>query len=797
MHPAFNRSSQKPPQGVNAPLDDRGRTALHLAVEKNDERAVQRLLRLGAHINQTDKQGQTPLFEAAAHKNAGMIDLLTSRGARIDHRDTQGRSIADWAIEKGADALFVDILAGYGAPFEPARTTRRTPLHRAAAEGRSDLIDTLLLQGISINARDSEGKTPLLLAAENGQLDAMRALVARGASPVMRDNDIVTPLHAAAARGDAAAVDFLLTLPEVRTNINQHAAYSSGFTPVMVAASKNHVAVIERLVAHGADVNQTDNQNRHSLFIAVETGQTDAVRKLIALGADAGKDVLSNSNKSPMMHWIHEKDYKQTLALLVEAGADINATDSNGQTALHRACDYMRKEQIPALLQMGAAVNGLNHYGQRPIDELMDNYGYRNEDMPALVSALLAHGADPGISPSPLVQRAPLHVAVEAGHVESTRLLLQKGAPVDVPERSAQHMTPLLMAAENGNRALAEMLLAHGANPAKADAEGRGPLHLAARSGNGAFCEFLHALDGIDLDARDKAGWTPLHHACAREKTSAVRALIGLGADLHATDNDGLTPLHRAMQERSDDVIDAYVQALGGKADFDAPSQNGDTPLMIAVRTGFTRSVDKLLAAGADVTRAQPDTGRTALHIALAERQSGLALSLAVALQARQINPDTLADKDGDTPLHAAMRGHDVLVCEKLIECGADVSRRNAAGETPLHVALASHAFGMADLLLSAGAKVDIADNNGDTPLHIAVRAHNAEAVKELLERGARALTPNAAGETPVDIALREELPGIFETLLPAALKEEAGGQDRQSPPAQTDAKKPPRPPAP
>mgnify|MGYP002621890428 CR=1 FL=1 len=134
---------------INAPCRD-GRTALHLAVEKNDERAVQRLLRLGAHINQTDKQGQTPLFEAAAHKNAGMIDLLTSRGARIDHRDTQGRSIADWAIEKGADALFVDILAGYGAPFEPARTTRRTPLHRAAAEGRSDLIDTLLLQGISM-----------------------------------------------------------------------------------------------------------------------------------------------------------------------------------------------------------------------------------------------------------------------------------------------------------------------------------------------------------------------------------------------------------------------------------------------------------------------------------------------------------------------------------------------------------------------------------------------------------------------------------------------------------------------
>jgi len=177
MHPAFNRSSQKPPQGVNAPLDDRGRTALHLAVEKNDEVAVQRLLRIGANINQLDKQGQTPLFEAAAKGHQNMLELLTARGAKIDHRDQQGRSIADWAIENGADAIFLDILASYGAPFEAAQKTRRTPLHRAAEQGRADLIETLVLQGLDLNARDSEGKTPLHLATSNGHLDAMRRLI--------------------------------------------------------------------------------------------------------------------------------------------------------------------------------------------------------------------------------------------------------------------------------------------------------------------------------------------------------------------------------------------------------------------------------------------------------------------------------------------------------------------------------------------------------------------------------------------------------------------------------------------
>lgn len=763
MHPAFNRSSQKPPQGVNAPLDDRGRTALHLAVENNDEVAVQRLIRLGANVNQTDKQGQTPLFEAAAHKRENMLEILSARGAKADHRDSQGRGLAEWAIEKGADAVFLEILASYGAPFDPAKNTRRTPLHRAAAEGRTDLIETLLLQGLDINARDSEGKTPLHLATAAGNVDMMRALVARGANAVQRDNDIVTPLHIAAEAGNLAAVDFLLTLPDVRLSINQHAAYTNGFTPVMVAASKNHTAIIERLAAHGADLNQTDNQNRHSLFIAAETGHVEAVRKLIALGADASKDVLSNSNKSSAVHWIDEKNYKEILGLLVTAGANINAVDSNGQTPLHRACDYTRRDKILPLVQMGADVNGLNNYGQRPIDELVDNYSYRNEDMPDIIDALLRAGADAGISPSPLVQRAPLHVAVDAGHAQSTLLLLKKGAPVDVPERSAQHLTPLLIAAENGNMAMADILLSYGANVRKTDAEERSALHLAARSGNAGFCEFLLDKSDIDINVRDKQEWTPLHHACVREKTLAVKTLIERGADLTAVDSEGYTPLHRAMAERSDDVIDMYVQVLGGRADFDVLSQNGDTPLMVAVRTGFERSINKLVAAGADITKQNPN-GESALHTALIESQNGIAEALASALQIRGVNPDTLQDKDGNTPLHLAARSDATAVMEKLLESGADINMPNAAGETPLH---------------------------------LAVRNQHFSAISLLVERGATVLATDKDGQTPVDIVMQAEQGYLFDLLLPAAIKEEDAAQADKKPTPPASAPKPPKPPTP
>lgn len=768
MYPAFNRSSQKPPLGINAPLDDRGRTALHLAVEKNDTNAVIRLLRLGANINQTDKQGQTPIFEAAAKRLDGMLDVLAAHNAQTQHRDNQGRGLTEWAIENGADATFISVLASYGAPFEPAQKTRRTPLHRAAEQGRTDLIEALVQQGLDPNARDSDGKTPLHLATAAGHVAAMQALVAQGANATARDNDIVTPLHIAAEKGNLPVLDYLMTLHEVRISINQYAAYQTGFTPVMAAAAHNHTEIIERLVAHGADLNKTDNQNRHSLFIAVETGKVDAVRKLIALGADASRDVLSNSNKSPMMHWVNDNHYREILGLIVGAGANINSTDSNQQTALHRACDYMRHEHIKCLLSLGADANAVNNYGQRPIDELMDNYGYRNNDMPETVDALLSAGADAGISPSPLVQRAPLHIAAEAGHTQSVKLLLKKGAPVDVTERSSTHMTPFLMAAENGNQHIAEILLEAHANPEKTDSEKRTALHLAAKSGHAGLCQFLLDKTPLHIDVTDADGRTPLHHACAREKTLVIKLLIERGADIHAEDNNGDTPLHRAMKDRGDDTIDAYVQALGAQVDLDVLSRSGRTPLMDAVETGFTRSVDKLLAAGADITR-RGAGGKTALHIALEEQQTSLALTLIKALQERGIHPDVLTDDAGNTPLHIAAQNDMYSAMEKLIERGSDIDRPNT---------------------------------DGNTPLHLAAEKHHLPATNLLVESGAKILLPNKTGETALDIVMREEQGYLFDAMLPAALSEEIAKSQEAAPPAPQkpaapDTKTGPKPPKP
>ncbi|EDO34161.1 predicted protein, partial [Nematostella vectensis] len=55
-------------------------------------------------------------------------------------------------------------------------------------------------------------------------------------------------------------------------------------------------------------------------------------------------------------------------------------------------------------------------------------------------------------------------------------------------------------------------------------------------------------LQGADPTAKDNAGWTPLHEACARGKLEVVKVLVQYGADVNAHSNDGIRPLHDAAE---------------------------------------------------------------------------------------------------------------------------------------------------------------------------------------------------------------------------------------------------------
>jgi uncharacterized protein len=133
-------------------------------------------------------------------------------------------------------------------------------------------------------------------------------------------------------------------------------------------------------------------------------------------------------------------------------------------------------------------------------------------------------------------------------------------------------------------------LLTRGFDPNAVDESGQPALTLAAREGALRVAEALLARPELKLDAKNRAGETPL----MKGRASLVKRLLELGA---AVNQAGWSPLHYAATGPDSDIVRLLVER---GAALDAPSPNATTPLMMAAQYGSEASVQLLLARGAD-----------------------------------------------------------------------------------------------------------------------------------------------------------------------------------------------------
>ena len=124
-----------------------------------------------------------------------------------------------------------------------------------------------------------------------------------------------------------------------------------------------------------------------------------------------------------------------------------------------------------------------------------------------------------------------------------------------------------------------------------------------------------------------------------------------------------------------------------------------------------------------------------------------------------------MANKLGDTSLHAAADGGDVEIMDRILQLndeedigGGAVDIPNEKGATPLHYAARSGSADATFLLMSKGAPANCVDKKGQTPMHYACAKMQCEAVQILVEQGQG--DPNKkdeAGATPLDIAKKKK----------------------------------------
>ncbi|KAK2741063.1 hypothetical protein CKAH01_18545 [Colletotrichum kahawae] len=245
---------------------------------------------------------------------------------------------------------------------------------------------------------------------------------------------------------------------------------------------------------------------------------------------------------------------------------------------------------------------------------------------------------------------------------------------------------------------------------------------------------------GVDPNILDMKHWTALHHACEfvlpKQLTWRQQRLAPRPAPCQDPTSDGV------IRESSDEqnmeefyvkmAIDKVEELLKKKANINAQSLDGKTPLHCAVRSGCKELVIHLLNRDADRTLADVH-GHTPFHLAAIGNNTGMLLSLRLKADDFTNGPRDVA---GRTALHLAAIAGSIDAMDTLLDLvgvrdGASDNKRR----TPLHLASLFGKDEAVKILLARGEfNLSAKDDEGRAPIHLGALSNATDAVKLLME---------------------------------------------------------------
>lgn len=161
--------------------------------------------------------------------------------------------------------------------------------------------------------------------------------------------------------------------------------------------------------------------------------------------------------------------------------------------------------------------------------------------------------------------RTPLICAAIRGYVEIVKLLVERGADIDLVDDREQ--TALMYAKDKNYPAIVDLLLEAEVDLSNID------IDTIIRAGNNKhFLSYLSKLR--DVNAKDKLGWTVLMRVSMHSHVHPVKMVLDRGADINATEQYGTTALHFAARSGNVEVVE-YL--LGRGAQINRQNNYGTT----------------------------------------------------------------------------------------------------------------------------------------------------------------------------------------------------------------------------
>ena len=226
----------------------------------------------------------------------------------------------------------------------------------------------------------------------------------------------------------------------------------------------------------------------------------------------------------------------------------LDQVDSEGDTPLHYAAFGKKPQSIKVLLDYGAKINAVNQKGSSAL-----HISVLVQDLESVQLLLNQESINANIKDS--YGDSPLHEAIVKGSPEIVDALCNQ-ANIDFHATNQRGFNCFQYAALKGNlEAIERMVGIYPAIAFKAKPDGFTPLHLAALNGHQDVVKFLTQLEGIDVLALNHRGQNCLHCAVDQGHVNVITVLLKdhqLLKLLNCSDIEGDTPLHITLRREGE-----------------------------------------------------------------------------------------------------------------------------------------------------------------------------------------------------------------------------------------------------
>ncbi|XP_025101492.1 serine/threonine-protein phosphatase 6 regulatory ankyrin repeat subunit C-like [Pomacea canaliculata] len=472
---------------------------------------------------------------SAKHEKWSFVDyILTRHGGDVDELDSEGFSVLHrMAISRGKtfkEGHFYEVKSFLRYSLYLNTNYQVTFLIlEAAAERNVDVVEALLDYFEEVNRTDCQG---------------------------------FTVLHRVAQCCVSKSVTIVHRLVEKGADVDQQCPY--GNTAVHLAAKSNNWLIVQHLLMCGSSTKNLDSEGMLVLHRLIS--QPCLRCHICHIGPPAKRPVC-------------------LLSAILANGASIGQKDCNNNSPLQLAIKYEHWDMALELMSRGAILNEPDPEGCTILHILAKRDNLIRGEM-ALERNCVACCLESD-------QDRPFHFLFSAlakqniNHLDICNTIVDHSNIIDSLDPYGN--TALILSAKNNNLDITEQLLTKGAKPGLVNYNGLSTLHALAIAKHTTSGDLQNKIVrrlislGVDVNARDSEGHTPVQLAAMHGNMDMVEVLLEFPVIVNETDSEGFTLLSRVAQTLSPKCKDITKRLVSKGADVNMTCPDGKSPLLLSV----------------------------------------------------------------------------------------------------------------------------------------------------------------------------------------------------------------------